>query len=388
MFLYHKRKRETNPDSPFKVSNKSKMRSWGICALIAVVLMFSIIFNIIGFENRIPPNSRINSVTLERFPVFERSQDMFFREFPILTSSENIEAFRELHRNILENSSRDYTSYEFSNQSIKIHYQLGGLFDMRRAYMVDFEFIRNSAELAQIFESDEFKSYFSLSNFDFSRLTQIEVSNGTFSGDWMQSSIITNRSGFEELLSRIELDFAEQTYEEMVSLINDYALLTFRFDSVGISADCDRCGIPAIIYRCEICYVITRNWAGLTMRIPRTHVNTIELLQNHGHSEVIQVPLEMINTITITRIIGEMSEDESLDIVKITDFEQMVIILETLERHIYTSTFYSVSIEMRDYEHLEPAFSWWSECGESRAVFNQNSLPRIISEMFESSLDF
>jgi len=330
----------------FRIFNKSTAVSLGIYLLIAAVFVSSFTFDLSGFEKRIPAESKINGAVLTRLPGFAPlsgftpmpwwSSSMLYAgtsDPPVLASEENITAIREFHRGIIENrpDGGDFETRKYTYTTVgEITYELNGFFNMYRSYLLNYEYIKNSAELAKIFESEEFKSHYSLANADLSGLTAIEVRNPITDGDL--SVTVRGRNNMDELLKYVDMDFKAQTYSEAISFANHYATLSLSY-------------VPSVNQRMSV------------IGIPKTYTNTINWLNENGYSKQIEITPEMISKILVTKqIMWEWSDSPATEI---TDKEQIAELLDALENTSYTNTYYQVSIVYYpEYEELLDFYRW------------------------------
>ena len=249
----------------FRIFDKRTAQSLGLYLMIAAVFVFSFTLDLTGYEKRVPAESRINGVIISNHISLSPGRELYPEIDTTLSSSENIALFREFHKSIIENhgdiaEASRYSYYAWTN----LHYDMKGIWDMSRLYSLDYEFLKDSKELARIFESDEYKSKNGLLNIDLSGLDSINIRHPLdYTG---RSVLILSNHRIRELLERIDADFKLQTYESALSFQNPYAEVSFTFTHPGPDSNMQ--------------YV-------RLIRIPRDYKNTIQWLSNNGYAEQI-----------------------------------------------------------------------------------------------------
>ena len=244
----------------FRVFNRRTFKSMGIYLLLAAVFVLSFTQDLTGFETRVPAPNRVNSFTIrgfQGFPSRSAYNDFRFNESPVLSSAENIASIREFHASIIENRENRahyYRSWTWG----EINYDLSGIVNMRRNYNnIDAGLIRSNRGLAQIFESEEYKSHFYFANADIARLVSIDVDIGGRPRD-----LVSQRGSMEELLARIDMDFRAHTYLDELGAQNGriFASLSVRYEAPGGSGS---------------------SYAHVA--VPMTYSNTIAWLRENGY---------------------------------------------------------------------------------------------------------
>jgi hypothetical protein len=344
--------------------------------LLAAIFVFSFTFDLTGFEKRVPDTNRINAVNITAFignagafpPRSGFTRSVFISDNEVrLSSAENIAAFREFHKSIVENRTQIEENRDFRfNVWSPLHYDLKGLSNMSRRYILNYGFVRDSRELAQIFESEEYKSHFLLSDADLAGLSYIEITNTSFHG---KRTMITGRDNMKELLTRVDLDFRAQTYKSAVSFRNPYAEFVLTYEDTRTS----------------------NRQLSTNIIIPRDYTNTIEWLKDNGYAEQIEVTSDMVSSIIVFReqhvgshwsnsrpgrAIDTAEISENTEPVEITDKEQIAVILETFETTAYAAESYRIEIRFEtDFLDYRERFLHWTH-------YSAETLPAFIRELF------
>ena len=329
------------------------MQSLGIYIILSVIFLTSFALDITGFVERVPPKNRINGISF-RHPDFPSGSGFITdtNSNPIFKSEENIDAFREFHRNIIENhiNNNDHENSRNSFYQVgNVRYFLNGVFDMYRSYSLNYGYIKDNNNLAKIFESKEYKSLFSLSNVDISNLSSITVRNPSVS-TWRAITNITVDDKMRELLAYVELDFKAQTYGEAISNRNMYVRLSLNYITSGIN-----------------------NVSNVS--IPRSYKNAIGWLKDNNYAQDIEITPDMISMIKIYKRDKYRSKgmpSDSNKILDITDKEQFAIILDTYETKMYTEEPYEGRII------FEPDST--HELDEIAIYYSEETLPLFINK--------
>jgi len=296
-----------------KVFNKQTAVSFGMYALFTVAFILTFTLDLTGFEKRVPSENSIDSVTvtLNMSPLGELGFVFESGSPPTITLStkDNINAVRELHRKAIANreeyeeflKNEDFMAY---SATLPIHYKLGPRL-MHRIYNVTEPFVENSAELKQIFESEEYKTCFSSTNANLTGLTAIEVYNGPMRTE------ITGKSQMDELLNCVDLDFKEQTYEDVLNLNSYYAFLYFKYEDGTVG----------------------RRWIdGYRILIPKSYKNTVAWFKENGYSEQIEISPDIIEKLTVYKYyespFGTWHDYKEEPSVTITDKGQIAAVLD------------------------------------------------------------
>lgn len=341
----------------FRIFDRKTAKSLGIYILLAAVFVSSFAFDLTGYEKRVPDEKRVNGASISFYPAFPPMQGYPGNSAaPVLTTEKNISAMREFHRDILEkNGSWDGNGYTFSpytfNPYCYIHYDMAGLLDMYRGYAVNYGYARSSRALAEIFESEEYKSSFPFTSPEIvSGLYSIEVNSPNIAGQRIGMITISGGDNIRELLGCLDLDFKAQTYAEAVSFRNSYAEFAFNYDT------------PEQGYR---------KIGGYS--IPKTYMNTIEWLRNNGYAAQIEITPEMVSAITVRKASPTYS-----DAVEITDKEQIAVILDTFETMIYTNDYYEGTI------NLDPGYAQEADvyARDYNFFYSDETAPEFIKELF------
>lgn len=205
-----------------RVFNRNTFKAFGVYAVIIALFISIFAFDVTGYENRIPKQADIKSVStdiLSRYIQTDRKANR--AEF---TSKENIENIRNLHREFLLRKSGAVISGSLDSflgdSERSCSYTLKNSHTLKRSYDASFDFIKNSRAIKAIYESDEYKDIYSLYNNDFlNDLSNVSVSLVSYTSDEYYSAEIKTAE-IDGLIAAIEKDFKDRTFEEELDANN------------------------------------------------------------------------------------------------------------------------------------------------------------------------
>lgn len=199
-----------------RVFDAKTLKNFCIYAAAAVLFIAVLAFDLTGYETRLPQVSQISKVTatdttlLTYDPRFDASYYKHGKEGSKETykTPENLQAFLDLQKSILDT----YQNHPASSGScaFNFHYfKKGG--DLQRSYTVDENFFRNNKSYAKIYESKEFKDFYSIYNLKNFRKCDLSISSA-----YSYSELPLTNQDKKELLTCIDEDFKDRTYAEQV----------------------------------------------------------------------------------------------------------------------------------------------------------------------------
>lgn len=254
-----------------RIFNREGLVSFLIYTLIAVLFLVGVNFDVTGFERRVPNPEKVESAMLSDNYNSVMQYYNYNQEKHWLKNPDNIKAMTDFHRSILENRERfenpDANRY---SSSVSLDYDTGGLFNMSRYYRVDYEFFAKSEEMKRVFESLEYKAIYSLYNLGADAFTRIIIYGDQYKEMYGEpNKEIYKASDIEELISCMEKDFREMTFEDLISLRPYYANAEIQYTYTELDDD----------------IIGGRDQKGYTsFRIPLTAENSVNWLEAHGYS--------------------------------------------------------------------------------------------------------
>ena len=222
-----------------RVFNLNGLKSFAIYTLIAVIFFVGLAYDITGFEKRVPAVDKVSSASLEN-SFLQNSygkyntgiyRDMspkdLYKMHAELRSAPNIEALTALHKSILEKRGDFETNPDKLMQyNLGFDYSIGSLNTLERIYVVDYYFLRDSKELKNIYESEEFKNMHSLKNLNYNKIKAITFSNPA---NYDAPVTIRNPNDMAMLIKLMDEDYADETYSEAMSLDWPYAVAAINY---------------------------------------------------------------------------------------------------------------------------------------------------------------
>ena len=264
--------------------------------------------------------------------------------------------------------------------SFKLFHNPDGKFPFNRAYQMDYDFYRNGPEFKQIYESTEFKEYFSPQNLNYEKLSSIYLSSGIPNREPVE---IKGREAMQEFLTCVDQDFKAQSFEDMASLKRPYATaeisFTFRNPNSNMSEK-------------------PQNGA-VTYGITDGYKNTIQWLQNHDYGSRFTYSVSEIDYIDIYHYVRQEGSDkmESVKTLKVTDPAQIQLLLDRYEtQSIYYNDYYEGVVVYKGGVQPVSPDQFYKEYGYGSAMeaydtsapmthiyFNSGNVPDFILDYFK-----
>ncbi|MBN7772087.1 hypothetical protein [Clostridium aminobutyricum] len=234
-----------------RVFNKQSFKNFGIYAILAIIFVTSITLDLSGFEDRVPASSTVKGVYSTTFNDFndmgrlspsvfnsrtkedkqdQNPSDQFYYKDP-----QNIKAITQLHSSIIDSKVQLKDSdYNGLSQTIFINYINGFPLGMQRSYHLDYGLIASNPYCKELFESKEFKDFFSMSNLNYERIVSINLQDQFYSIGYDRPGInISNPSKINELLSCFDKDFQARTFEQHISCLHAYGTATISYKMIS-----------------------------------------------------------------------------------------------------------------------------------------------------------
>lgn len=264
-----------------RIFNKNSLISFGIYCLIAVIFIAALLLDITGYEKYIPKKPKQAYVSAFEFTGgsrFEASANSIFADDDngfIFTEPDNIQAVTAFHKSIIDdaNELRNYDwskPYNATRAWVRFSYSKDPL-SYEREYYLPYKYIAESPYLEQLFDSKEFRDYFSFNKIDAGKLSEIRLY-----GNGYNSSMLIPNTEFQGFLDAREKDFLEMTYEDFINDSEYYCNYNLYTEETLESSSDNRAR-----YRS---YYMDDN-----IRLSDKH--TIAWLEEHGYSQSIIMEL-------------------------------------------------------------------------------------------------
>ncbi len=269
-----------------RIFNKKTLKSLGIYCLIVVVFFAVMLLDLTHYGNYVPDSPKqayTSALTAGYVGRYDTgSGSIFSDEGFTFKDAENVALVTAFQQSIIDNagSLKNQSAYDAANpdntgwRNVRFSYSENAT-DYIREYYLPLKFLEGSEELAQLFDSEEFRSHFSFENIDRASIVEIvlqetsKVSDGgeaseasgdaALSGDGNESSALQEPSDcdfedtvyyssdvslgkdeYESFLAAREADFAETTYSEYLdesNIIGNYYIYSEEKPSSGRAAD-------------------------------------------------------------------------------------------------------------------------------------------------------
>lgn len=313
-----------------RVFNKGTLKALGIYAVIIAVFISIFAFDVSGYENRIPKDKDIESVSTDVLyqtdMISTRSSD---GKTPVFTSRENIENIKALHREFLLQKSSAVISGRLDsfldNSSQSCSYTLKNGHRINRSYNVSSEFIADSKALKALYESDEYKEIFSLYNNEICHdLSKASISLLSYTSEEHYSTEM-NSKRFDTLIAAMEKDFKERTFEQELDSNNALGAV-----EISVSTSPDEYG----------------NATGDYIRVPvlASDTNTIKWLKKYGYYTLINASDYIVESASLFN----NSNGSSLDISRSLKGKTLEEICNLYPcTPVEADTYYELSLELK-----------------------------------------
>lgn len=274
-----------------RIFNKNSLKSFAIYTVIATLFICSITLDLTGFENRVPNINKVNEVSLSRFE-FSNNETRFkpylyrnknfkddYHSF-YFSNPKNIEALIGLHQDIV-NNKRDIENEEndnFRHATINFNYYMSNPLGLTRRYSLNYKRLLNNKYLKQVYESSEFKNYFSLINLKYKKITYLSLNaDKYYKAEDFANLIIADKHKINELINALEQDFQDSTYEEYLDRKHPYCKIQFNYKHLDKN---------------EKLVEDT-----LDFDILLSDTNSINWLKNNGYSQYLEITPDIIDHI-------------------------------------------------------------------------------------------
>jgi ABC-2 type transport system permease protein len=387
-----------------RIYNRKSLKSLGIYALLAVLFIAGLNLDFTGFEKRVPDAGKVKNLVI--FEGFDNGYRMsqYMDNSGInrnnahlnlkLKDQANIKAATALHQKLIENKNQFKISTKNTYTSgIFLEYNQGSVLPLTRRYMVDYDFYKNSPELKQIYESKEFKDYYTPSNLNMISLEGIYV-NGAV--PYAETVEIKNKNDLTEFMTCLNKDFKAQSFEDMISLKHGYANVSISFSYKNKNSE-----TPEKMIKDNAQYKITEEYT-----------NTIKWLNDHGYTDRFQPNVNNIAYIEVLHYTeAENGKPESAvfdgqgtsevssvssKVLKITDPQQMQKLLDGYETqttsyndYYYGNIIYKGGIQGQNYTHpadaKEMADKYATDAASmsTQIYFNKGNIPDFVLDYFK-----
>ncbi len=291
-----------------RVFNKQSIKSFGLFALIASLFICSITLDLMGFENRVPNINKVSGIVSTSFDFINNGGRYTINSFkPIRSESntsgfyysdpKNVKALIALHQDIVNKKSKIEKEQNLNIQTypISLYYDISNPLGLQRLYTLSYKEVINNKQLKQLYESTEFKNYFSFNNLNNEEMTRMTLSNIYFYDDTAAANlIITDTTKISGLLNAMEKDFQHRTYEDYLSKKHSYCNMYLDYKSLD-----------------EKDKIVKST---LDLNVLLTDVNTVKWLKDNGYSKYLEYNADMIQKIVFSEInVDKAKESNSID---------------------------------------------------------------------------
>lgn len=362
-----------------RIFNKQSVKSFLVFGLAAVFFVCALSFDLTGFEDRVPNATGVTGATVNAGAIqgvnaqedgrynsefYGNGQQLQFTDPAALATIE------QYHRYIVDNKARfkdaDAVDYYYNATTVLTYYK-DGKRSMARSYPLPYN---KAAEeyMAVLYESREFKDFYSLKNVNFGAPKSITV-------QYLNSSFTVNKSDVDTFIALLDRDFAARTYSEHLANELCYAQVILEY--------------PHAQYK--------DSTQTITLDIKRSDVNTIKWLEERGYAQLRAQDVTAVTAVTVTyEYPAKGSEDDpksedisikSDEIKTITDRSQIAYILEHGQSYLLPGVkeYYIVSLQ-----NVQPEYYSESTYDENYGSIQTKDGYRVLALYFtpETAPDF
>lgn len=289
-----------------RIFNLQSFKNFGIYAIIAIVFVTSITLDLTGFENRVPSPASIKGVYSSTFSDFndsgrfnqssfmpsdksketqdpqdtQEAQDPYLWNLFYYKDPENIKAITQLHKSIIDAKKQlKNSTYNGLTQNVSFSYINGFPLGMQRTYSLNYHFLASNPYCKKIFESQEYKHFFSLNNLNCERITSISIQDQFYNIGYDRPGLnISNPDKVNELISCLDKDFQARTFEQHISCLHAYGTANINYKTLSDTKK------------------LVDN--SIQLRILQSDENTISWLKANGYESTLTVNSAMVKSIT------------------------------------------------------------------------------------------
>ena len=214
-----------------RVFNKSTLKSLGIYCLIVVVFFAVMLLDLTHYGNYVPDSPKqayTNALVTGYGERYDANGGLFSDECFTFKDAENVALVTAFQQSIIDNADtlKNQNAYDEANpdnpgwRSVRFSYSEDST-DYIREYYLPLKFLGESEELAKLFDSEEFRSYYSFENIDTDSIVEIVLQETSkVSGNGAASDASLSKDEYESFLAAREADFKETTYSEYLDESN------------------------------------------------------------------------------------------------------------------------------------------------------------------------
>ncbi|MFV0516321.1 MAG: hypothetical protein ACK5MV_02885 [Aminipila sp.] len=363
-----------------RIFNKTTLKSFCIFALIATVFTTSITLDLFGFEDRVPVKEKVKAVDSLYFDFSDQWARYDIKAFKGYDPSnmdklfhykdpKNVEALINLHRSITDKKQtvEDIEKKNVQTYSLDLRYDITNPFGLQRRYYLTYDMVKSNKNLKQLYESQEFKDYFSLNNLNSEKIVSISLNNlhyYDYGSDVSSRFSIKESNSIKSLLAEMEKDYYNRTFEQHMNTLRPYCFLSIAYKDLDENKKTTD--------------------KTLDVKVLESDLNTIKWIKDNNLESYVVCTAKDIQKIIITEwnIDNEIkrSKNTKADTFRkeliITDKEQIQEVLDTFESYETDyDRYYEGTIIYKPSSSIDESFS-------KRIVYSYDTAPSFIKEFF------
>lgn len=322
-----------------RVFNRQSVKSFLAYGLVAALFTCGLVFDLTHFEDRLPNTADFTSATIDTNTIVDmntqendRYASGYFGNNPLRFSDPAaLDTIKQYHAYIVDNKDKfkdKSVGYDYYSYTSNITYYNGNGRHMARSYTLPYT--PDAAEYtAALYESKEFKEYYSLRNINLGTPSEINVTylNANY-------GMSLDKGNFKEFIAMLDKDFAARTYEEHLANELYYAQVTLEFPDKGGES----------------------SFQTFTLDIKRSDANTIKWLEARGYAQLRTQAAATLTEATVTyeewsKVKSNSSYTQRVNnaeqVKTITDRTQIAYILEHGQSYLVPNTkaYYTITLQ-------------------------------------------
>ena len=219
-------------DSTTRVFNRKLLKTAGIFAVCIAIFFAVSVFDVTGYQKRIPEASQIESV--EICTMFD---DQYEGTWPNLSSEEAVEAVRTLHTSVVDSLQEEDENEEYMDGYVKLCYHLknGRMLERRYSGLLLTKDHPIYDSMRALYNVPEYRESSSMTNY-IEKLKKIRKRSMTFSTNY-EDYISVGKDDQEALLDAFRKDYDERSFEEQFDVWRDAHNDSFNIEIENLASN-------------------------------------------------------------------------------------------------------------------------------------------------------
>ncbi|MBC2580731.1 DUF6449 domain-containing protein [Clostridium sp. DJ247] len=195
------------------------IKGYIVYAVVIIVVMQGIKFDVIGYESKIPNINEVQSIYFsEGFNEYYQKFNMY-----IYSDKKDLQSIHDFHKQLIQDKTKNKGVSNKNKRSIVFQYTLKDGSKIQRGYYVSYDGYQKYFK--PIYESNEYKSTtYDMLGVDVSDVEKITINPRLYVN---KQAIIIKPEDIKEAMEVLKQDISNETYEDMSKNKADWADMTF-----------------------------------------------------------------------------------------------------------------------------------------------------------------